>query len=122
MAEYGFRVTVEDLKTGETGTRIVTPDDYFILTTGDCRVDSVSAYANGTHQLTIKGRANRAGTPSTDHRGHKADNADDLVAKTLAHAAKIVRTFAPSSPGDTEEEAVAYALGLAANAVERGHR
>ncbi len=50
-----FRITVEDLQTGDKGTKTVGLHDYFLLTTGDC-TSSVQAYANGTHVITVKGR------------------------------------------------------------------
>lgn len=49
----GIRVTVEDLETGKIESRVVW-NDYFILTAGNCYLDGVQAYANGTHVLTLK--------------------------------------------------------------------
>jgi hypothetical protein len=49
-------VTVTDSETGQSETREVPEDDYFILCVGKCYVEYTQAYKNGTHQLTIKGR------------------------------------------------------------------
>lgn len=53
--EKGIRVTVEDLETGESESKVIV-NDYIIVTAGTCYVDYQQAFANGTHQLTVKGR------------------------------------------------------------------
>ena len=54
-AEKGIRVTVEDLSTGETQTRVVW-DDYFLLTAGSAYLSSYDAYpTSGTVILRVKG-------------------------------------------------------------------
>ncbi|PXY33579.1 hypothetical protein BAY59_10890 [Prauserella coralliicola] len=56
MASKGFRVTVEDLDTGETESKVVAPGDYLLITIAPCRLSSVSQYPkSGTVQLTLKG-------------------------------------------------------------------
>ena len=51
----GVKVTVEDLETGEIQSLEIM-DDYIIVVAGECYVSGTQVYANGTHQLTIKGR------------------------------------------------------------------
>jgi hypothetical protein len=51
----GVQVTVLDTETGDTETQVIS-DDYVITCAGSAHVDSVQAYANGTHVLTVKGR------------------------------------------------------------------
>lgn len=56
MADY--RVTVEDLDTGDTDTRDMYNGDYLLLTFGGCYLHRTDAYpTKGTHVLTIKGHA-----------------------------------------------------------------
>lgn len=50
-----IRVTTTDLDTGESESAEVW-DDYVIVCAGSAYVDSIQAHANGTVQLTIKGR------------------------------------------------------------------
>jgi hypothetical protein len=50
-----FRVTVEDLETGEKESIEVSEDDYILNTFGSCYLDGINQYANGTVQLTIRG-------------------------------------------------------------------
>ena len=55
-----LRITVEDLKTGETSTQEMLEDDYFILTTGRCEVAGIQTYpTKGTHVITVKGQRAR---------------------------------------------------------------
>lgn len=56
MSEIAVQVTARDVATGESGVKDVPLHDYFVLTTGDCHVDQVTSYSNGTVVLTIKGR------------------------------------------------------------------
>lgn len=50
-------VTVTDTATGESETRQVPDNDYFILCTGTCYEADIQAYPkSGTHVITIKGR------------------------------------------------------------------
>ncbi len=51
-----IRVTVTDLETGESESQEVS-NDYVIVCAGSCYLDGTQAYANGTHVLTVKGRA-----------------------------------------------------------------
>lgn len=57
MADKGFRVTVEDLETGDVDTEVVMPGDYTLIPFHPCILDSFVKHANGTVQLTIKGHA-----------------------------------------------------------------
>lgn len=50
-------VTVVDTETGESQTRTVPENDYFMLCTGTCYTADIQAYPqSGTHVITIKGR------------------------------------------------------------------
>lgn len=49
------RVTVEDLDSGDSGS-VEVQDDFILVTVGDCYVAHEQVHANGTVQLTIKGR------------------------------------------------------------------
>jgi hypothetical protein len=51
----GIKVTVTDLDIGESDSRVIW-DDYVIICAGACHVAHTSAYASGTHVLTVKGR------------------------------------------------------------------
>lgn len=59
---------------------------------------------------------------------HSPDNSDRMTEKIDAFAASladIVRSYAPKEPESDDsgtEEAIAYALNMAASAVERGFR
>lgn len=55
----GIRVTVTDLKTGETQTTVIM-DEYVIVCAGSCHIAAHQVYKNGTVQLTIKGRRGAA--------------------------------------------------------------
>ena len=50
-----IQVTVTDLETGESQSRVIT-DDYALICAGSCWLARTSASANGTHVLTVKGR------------------------------------------------------------------
>jgi hypothetical protein len=50
-----FRVTVEDIETGESSMVEVAEGDYLLVPFGSCYLDGVTQHANGTVQLTIKG-------------------------------------------------------------------
>lgn len=50
------RVTVFDPLTGDTETRELQPDSYILLLGENKEVTSLSRYANGTVQFTIKDR------------------------------------------------------------------
>jgi hypothetical protein len=52
----GIRVTVEDLETGEREEKVVPPGEYLLLTVEPCHLHYTSAFANGTHIITVKGR------------------------------------------------------------------
>lgn len=49
------RVTVVDEETGDTETTVVPSGDYLVICVEPCHLDYTQAFANGTHQLTIKG-------------------------------------------------------------------
>jgi hypothetical protein len=51
-----LRVTVTDIETGETGEREVQEGDYMVICAQPCYLDNTVVHANGTHQLTVKGR------------------------------------------------------------------
>lgn len=54
--DFGIRVTVEDLATGESES-VVIRDDYVCIAAGSCYVSHTQVFPrSGTHQLTIKGR------------------------------------------------------------------
>jgi hypothetical protein len=58
MSTAKFRVTVEDLETGDQESKDVAEDDYFVLTTGTCYLAGVQSYpVQGTCVLTIKGHS-----------------------------------------------------------------
>jgi hypothetical protein len=50
-----LRLTIEDLDEGTTEVQEVPDDSYWIVVTGSCDVAEVTAHANGTHVLTIRG-------------------------------------------------------------------
>lgn len=60
MGDKGFRVTVEDLESGETGTRVVGVGDYILMPFAPCYLDGIVQHSNGTVQLTLKGHAPEA--------------------------------------------------------------
>ena len=49
-----IEVTATDLGTGDSETVVIT-DDYVLTCAGSAYVAHVSAYANGTHVITVKG-------------------------------------------------------------------
>ena len=49
----GTKVTAQALDGGEPESRVI-KDDYNLVTDGDCYVDHIAAYANGTHVITVK--------------------------------------------------------------------
>lgn len=60
MAEAELRITVEDLKTGESETTEIPAGEYLIICTEPCRVTNVQHYpTKGTAVLTVKGRIAR---------------------------------------------------------------
>lgn len=54
MTAY-FRVTVEDLETGDKQAIEVAEGDYLLIPFGSCYLHGVNYHANGTVQLTVKG-------------------------------------------------------------------
>lgn len=54
MTAY-FRVTVEDLETGDKQSVEVAEGDYVLSAFGNCYLDDVSRDANGTVQMTVRG-------------------------------------------------------------------
>lgn len=58
----GFRITVEDLETGEKQSRVVQAGDYILMPFAPCHLANVAQYpSTGTVVLTVK-----------DHRPQKA--------------------------------------------------
>lgn len=51
---HQFRVTVEDLETGEKSVTEVAAGDYFLTTFEPCYLAHTTAHANGTRVLTIR--------------------------------------------------------------------
>jgi hypothetical protein len=51
------RVTLVDEQTGDQETKIVPDGDYLLIVTDPAYVAHIQAHGNGTHVLTIKGRA-----------------------------------------------------------------
>lgn len=49
-------ITVTDDQTDQTEVVYLPEGEYFLVCHEPCRLDDTSAYANGTHVLTIKGR------------------------------------------------------------------
>jgi hypothetical protein len=49
-----IKVTVTDLGTGDSESAVIT-DDYVLTCAGSCYMANVTAYANGTHVITVKG-------------------------------------------------------------------
>lgn len=62
----GFRVTVEDLTTGEKQSRIVGEGDYMLIPFAPCYMHSTQVYGNGTVSVTLKGYAPVAVEQSTE--------------------------------------------------------
>ena len=57
----GFRITVEDLDTGEKQAMVVHPGDFMLIPFEPCHLASSQAYPkSGTMQLTLKGYAPQA--------------------------------------------------------------
>lgn len=50
-----IRVTAEDLETGDSQVQEIR-DDYCLVTAGTCFISNITAHANGTVVMTIKGR------------------------------------------------------------------
>lgn len=53
MVSY-FRVTVEDLDTGDKQAMEIAEGDFLLIPFGGCYLASRSSHANGTVQLTIR--------------------------------------------------------------------
>ncbi len=51
-----LHVTVVDEQTGDTEEITVAEADYLLVCAEPCYLAHTSAYANGTHVLTVKGR------------------------------------------------------------------
>lgn len=49
-----IEVTVRDTETGETNTATI-ENNYVLITAGTCYRSHISAYANGTNVVTVKG-------------------------------------------------------------------
>lgn len=54
MTGTGFRVTVEDLKTGEKSAMVVSEGDYMLIPFTPCYLHYTQRQANGTVQITLK--------------------------------------------------------------------
>jgi hypothetical protein len=52
-----IKVTVTDPVTGEVLGEKVIDNDYLLIVAGTCHLAHTNAHANGTHILTVKGRA-----------------------------------------------------------------
>lgn len=50
----GLRITVEDLDGIEPTTVLEVAHTYFVVEHGDCYIDGIQTYANGTHVVTFK--------------------------------------------------------------------
>lgn len=50
-----FRVTVEDLETGELQSMVVASGDYILIPFAPCVLSHTQRHATGTVQLTLKG-------------------------------------------------------------------
>lgn len=63
-----LRVTVVDIETGEHDTEIVPDGDYILICAAPCYRAHVTAHANGTHVITVKGRLmrGRIGAPADE--------------------------------------------------------
>lgn len=53
MTDY-FRITVEDLATGDKQVVEVAEGDFILIPFGGCYLGSANVHANGTVQLTVK--------------------------------------------------------------------
>lgn len=53
MTDY-YRITTEDLATGDTEAVEIAEGDYVLVATGKCRVTGEHRHASGTVQLTVK--------------------------------------------------------------------
>ena len=53
MVSY-FRVTVEDLDTGDKQAVEIAEGDFLFIPVGDCYLANTAKHANGTVQLTIR--------------------------------------------------------------------
>lgn len=63
----GFRVTVEDLATGETQSKIVHAGDYMLIPFAPCHLAHTHAYLDaGTHVLTVRGYRPTTPTATTE--------------------------------------------------------
>jgi hypothetical protein len=51
------KVTVSDPETGEVLGEQVIDNNYVLVVAGTCHLAHTNAHANGTHVLTVKGRA-----------------------------------------------------------------
>lgn len=65
----GFRVTVEDLDTGETQSMVVSEGDYMLIPFSPCYLHHTQRHANGTVTITLK-----------DHQPRKVPAADAVPA------------------------------------------
>lgn len=57
MTDKGFRVTVEDLDTGDNQTMVVHAGDYMLIPFDPCHLHYTQRHASGTVQITLKGHA-----------------------------------------------------------------
>lgn len=65
----GFRITVEDLDTGETESQIVGEGDYMLIPFAPCYLHSAQHYGNGTVTVTLKDHKPRpVESPAPDSR------------------------------------------------------
>ena len=68
----GIRVTVLDLKTGDTETSEIEPGNYVLVCAEPAYIAHTQAYARGTHVLTVKGYRSqkREAAPPMRQEGH----------------------------------------------------
>lgn len=73
-----FRVTVEDLASGERQCMEFSPGDYLLVPFAPCYVAGVQAYpTSGTHVITVKGHRPAAPARVVDGTGGGADPSPD---------------------------------------------
>jgi hypothetical protein len=72
-----FRVTVEEIDTGQTSTMLIAPGDYFLATFDPCHETHHATYAKGVAQITIKGHKPEFEAYSPDGSTVRVDGGDD---------------------------------------------
>jgi hypothetical protein len=54
MPDRAFRITVEDLETGEKQAMELASGDYILIPFAPCYLETTQTHANGTHVITVK--------------------------------------------------------------------